>query len=257
MPEPAIALSDVSVRYGDVLAVDRISLAVAKGELVALVGGSGCGKTTTLKTVNRLVTPSSGVVRVAGRDVRELEAHALRRRVGYCFQGVGLFPHLDVAANVGITPRLLGWDGARIRDRVAALLAMVDLPVDAYGARMPSELSGGQRQRVGVARALAAEPEVVLFDEPFGALDPITREQLQDELCALRERLAFTALFVTHDLVEAVKLADRIAVLREGRVAQIGTARELFHAPADDYVARLVESQRRQRARIDALEDAP
>ncbi len=253
MPEPAIALSDVSVRYGSVAAVDRVALTVAKGEVVALVGGSGSGKTTTLKTVNRLVSPSSGVVRVGGRDVRDVPAHELRRRIGYCFQGVGLFPHLDLAANVGITPRLLGWDEERVRARVDALLRSVDLAPDVYRARMPAELSGGQQQRVGVARALAAEPELVLFDEPFGALDPITRGELQDELARVRERMGLTALFVTHDLVEAITLADRIAVMREGRIVQIGSARELFASPADDYVARLVDTQRRLRARLDAL----
>ncbi|MEC7522537.1 MAG: ABC transporter ATP-binding protein [Myxococcota bacterium] len=245
-----IELDRLVVRFGDVTAVDGVSLTVREGELLMLLGGSGSGKTTTLECINALVTPTEGVVRLRGEDVRSLPPHALRRRIGYCFQGVGLFPHLTVAENVGITPELLGWDEARVRARVEALLARVALPIEEYGDRLPDALSGGQRQRVGVARALAAEPEVVLFDEPFGALDPITREQLQAELRTLKEDLGLTSVFVTHDVLEALTLGDRIAVLREGRLLQVGTPPELAEAPADPYVTALLEAPRRALDRL-------
>jgi osmoprotectant transport system ATP-binding protein len=244
----AIELSDVVVRFGDAIAVDGVSLEVRDGELLALVGASGSGKTTTLKTINRLVEPHAGRVSLHGEDVRALVPHELRRRVGYCFQRIGLFPHLSVAENVGITPRLLGWERGRVRARVEELLALVELPFDTYADRMPDALSGGQRQRVGVARALAARPEVVLFDEPFGALDPLTREQLQLATRRLRDELGLTGVFVTHDIVEAVLLGDRIGVMNEGRLLQLGTADELRAAPADPYVARLLDAPRRAAA---------
>jgi osmoprotectant transport system ATP-binding protein len=250
-PGLAIELDAVTVRFGSVIAVDAVSLGVAEGELLAIVGGSGSGKTSVLKTVNRLVEPSGGSVRVEGREVRELVPHELRRTIGYCIQRVGLFPHLTVDENVGITPRLLGWPPDRTRKRVEELLALVGL--EGYGKRMPRELSGGQEQRVGVARALAAEPKVMLFDEPFGALDPITREQLQDELAEIRERVGLSGIFVTHDITEAILVADRIAVMRSGRLLQVGTARELASAPADDYVARLLSAPARMRDRIAPL----
>ena len=228
-------------------------MTVAEGELLALVGGSGCGKTTTLRMINRLIEPSSGTVRVAGIDTASLAPHELRRRIGYAFQRVGLFPHLTVAENVGITPSLLGWNATRIARRVDELLELLELDPAAVRSRFPDQLSGGQQQRVGVARALAAEPRVLLLDEPFGALDPLTRDRIQQSFDAIRRRLSLTAVFVTHDMGEALRLGDRVAVMREGRIAQIGTPGELLRAPADDLVRQLVETPRRQATMVDAL----
>jgi osmoprotectant transport system ATP-binding protein len=222
-------------------AVDRLSLTIEPGEVCVLVGPSGGGKTTAMKMVNRLVEVDEGDVLVDDRSVRDLDATELRRRIGYVIQQVGLFPHMTVAANVAVVPRLLGWKRVRIEERVDELLELVGLPPGAYRGRYASELSGGQRQRVGLARALAGDPEVLLMDEPFGALDPITRARLQDELLRLLEAVHKTVLFVTHDVDEAVKLGDRIAILREGGVlAQVGAPDEVLARPADEFVARLV-----------------
>jgi osmoprotectant transport system ATP-binding protein len=251
-----ISLRGLHKRYGAALAVDGVSLEVARGECVFLVGASGCGKTTLLKLVNRLIEPDAGRVEVAGRDVRESAPHELRRRIGYAFQQVGLFPHLTVAENVGITPALLGWERARIDARVDALLARVELEPGVFRARWPAELSGGQAQRVGLARALAAEPETLLLDEPFGALDPGTRDRLQQSFSRLRGELALTVLFVSHDMAEALLLADRIAVMDAGRIVQLGTPRELLTSPADARVAALLETPRRQSARVEQLRGA-
>ncbi len=247
----AIELEDVRVSFGRVEAVKGVSLSVARGELLMLLGGSGSGKTTTLKTINRLVEPSAGAVRLDGEDVRRMVPHALRRRVGYCFQRIGLFPHLTVAENIALPPRLSGWPEERVRARVAELLALVELPLEEYGSRAPRALSGGQQQRVGVARALAAEPEVVLFDEPFGALDPILRESLQGALRTIRARVGLTGVFVTHDVLEALALGDRIGVMRDGELLQVGTPRELERAPADPYVRELLEAPRRALAALE------
>jgi osmoprotectant transport system ATP-binding protein len=248
-----IVLQGLVKRYANALALDGVSLEVARGECVFLVGPSGCGKTTLLKTVNRLVEPDAGSVSIGGRDVRESAPHELRRRIGYAFQQVGLFPHLSVAENVGITPLLLGWERERIAKRVDALLERVELAPGGFRARRPGELSGGQAQRVGLARALAAEPELLLLDEPFGALDPATRDRLQQRFQSLRRELGLTVLFVSHDMAEALLLADRIAVMDAGRIVQLGTPRELFAAPADERVAALLETPRRQSARVDEL----
>jgi osmoprotectant transport system ATP-binding protein len=248
-----IELERLCKRHGAVAAVEDLTLEVARGELLVLLGGSGSGKTTTLKMVNRLIEPDSGCVRIAGRDTRELAPHELRRRIGYCFQQVGLFPHLSVARNIGITPQLLGWTAARVSERVDELLRLVELAPAEFRERRPGQLSGGEAQRVGLARALAAEPEVVLLDEPFGALDPLTRDRLQRWFHALRRRLGFTAIFVTHDMVEAISLGDRIAVLDHGRLAQVGTPAELLGAPADASVAELMAMPRRQAAFVDLL----
>ncbi|PRP92069.1 Glycine betaine/carnitine/choline transport ATP-binding protein OpuCA [Enhygromyxa salina] len=241
-PELALELDAVSCRFGEVLAVDEVSLALAPGELVVLVGGSGSGKTTTLKLINRLIEASGGRVRLAGEDTAKIPGHLLRRRIGYVFQGVGLFPHMRVGENVGVTPGLLGWDPERTRARVDAMLELVELPAADYRERWPHELSGGQAQRVGVARALAAEPELILLDEPFGALDPLTRLRLQARLQAIRAELELSAVFVTHDMHEALTLGDRVAVMHEGRLQQLATPTELLRAPANDYVAAMMET---------------
>jgi osmoprotectant transport system ATP-binding protein len=243
-----IALERLTRRYGTTLAVEDLSLEIARGELLVLLGGSGSGKTTTLKMVNRLIEPSAGCVRIDGRDTRELAPHLLRRGIGYSFQQVGLFPHLSVARNIAVTPQLLGWSRPKIAARVDELLNLVELEPGAFRDRRPEQLSGGEQQRVGLARALAAEPAVVLLDEPFGALDPLTRDRLRGWFAALRRRLGFTAIFVTHDMVEALALGDRIAVLNQGRLAQVGTPSELLNAPADAYVAELMATPRRQAA---------
>jgi len=248
-----IELRQLTKRYGDRTVVDGVTLTVGRGELLVLLGGSGSGKTTTLKMINRLVEPSDGRVLIDGTDVAAQPAHELRRRVGYAFQQIGLFPHLTVGQNVGITLRLLGWNPARTRRRVDELLALVELDPEVYRERRPAELSGGQQQRVGVARALAAEPAVLLFDEPFGALDPLTRDRLQRSLRTIRDRLALTIVFVTHDMVEALLLGDRIAVMRDGRLLQLGTPAELLRAPACDYVAQLMETPLRHGRAVEAL----
>lgn len=248
-----IELEKLSKAYADAIVVDGVSLAVAPGELVVLLGESGSGKTTTLKMVNRLIEPTSGTVSLNGEDTGHIEPHLLRRRIGYVFQKVGLFPHMTVSENVGITPSLLGWNADRIRARVAELLVTVELDPPVFGDRLPHELSGGQQQRVGVARALAAEPDVLLLDEPFGALDPLTREKLQQSFARIRRQKELTAIFVTHDMIEALALADRIAVMRHGRLVQVGTPRVLLTAPTDDYVAQLMSTPRRQAELVDAL----
>jgi osmoprotectant transport system ATP-binding protein len=245
-----LRLIELQKRFDDTVVVDRFSLDVARGERVVLLGGSGSGKTTTLKMVNRLIEPDAGRIEIDGVDTVTLEHHELLRKIGYCFQQVGLFPHLTVAENVGITPRLLGWPADRIAARVDELLTMVELDPAAYRDRMPASLSGGQQQRVGVARALAAGPNVLLLDEPFGALDPLTRERLQQSFLAIARRLALTAIFVTHDMVEAVLIGDRIAVLNHGRIEQLGTPTELTTSPATDYVRTLLATPLRQLAQV-------
>jgi osmoprotectant transport system ATP-binding protein len=240
-----IEVTGLARRYGEAFAVAEVSFRVEAGELLALVGGSGSGKTTTLKMINRLVEPDAGRVLVEGRDAATVEPHALRRSIGYVFQGVGLFPHLTVAENVAVPLRLLGWPRDRVAARVAELLALVEL-APALAERFPAALSGGEQQRVGVARALAAAPRVMLLDEPFGALDPLTRDRLQRSFDALRRQLGLTAVFVTHDMAEALVLADRIGVMRAGRLVQLGRPEELARAPADDDVARLLDTPRRQ-----------
>jgi len=248
-----IEAQDLTRRYGQVTAVDRLSLKVAEGELVVLLGGSGSGKTTTLKMVNRLIEPTSGRVLIDGDDAGAIPAHELRRRIGYVFQRVGLFPHMTIGDNVGITLTLLGWDRARVTARVTELLELVELDPGLVRDRHPDELSGGEQQRVGVARALAASPRLMLLDEPFGALDPLTRDRLQQSFLRIRRRLSLTAIFVTHDMVEALLVGDRIAVMHGGRLVQVGTPAELLQSPADDYVRQLMSTPRRQAELVEGL----
>lgn len=247
-----VELRDVSRRYGDTWAVRRARLEVAAGELVAVLGESGSGKTTLVKMVNRLIDPDEGEVRVDGKAVRAADPVALRRTIGYVIQQVGLLPHLTVADNVAMVPRLLGWSRGEIARRVDELLGLVGLAPESFRDRFPDQLSGGQRQRVGVARAVAARPRILLLDEPLGALDPITRVALQDELRRIHEELGLTTVLVTHDLVEALTLADRIAVMCGGEIRQVGTPGELLRAPADDYVARLMGMARHQLEQLQA-----
>lgn len=250
-----IELENVQKSYdgGATLAVADTSLTVASGEFLGLIGASGCGKTTTLKMINRLEEPSSGEIRVNGRNVLEQNPESLRRNIGYVFQGIGLFPHRSVAQNVAAVPRLLGWSEDEIRSRCEECMDLVGLPYAEYGERSPNQLSGGQQQRVGVARALAAKPDVVLMDEPFGALDPITRSELQEEFKNIQQRMDLTVVMVTHDMTEALLLADRIAVMREGQVLQIGTPHELLTAPSHDYVRDIVAMPRKKAQRLEEL----
>jgi osmoprotectant transport system ATP-binding protein len=225
-------------------AVDGISLDVASGEVCVLIGPSGCGKTTTMRMINRMIDPDEGRIAIGGRDIAAVDPVELRRGIGYVIQQVGLFPHLTIAENVATVPRLLGWSAARIAQRVDDLLALVHMDPALYRTRYPRELSGGQKQRVGVARALAADPPLLLMDEPFGALDPLTRAALQDEFLRLLRELAKTIVFVTHDMDEALKLGTRIAVLRDGRVLQYDTPARLLAHPRDAFVESFVGSDR-------------
>jgi osmoprotectant transport system ATP-binding protein len=251
---PAIRLDRVTKTYdgGNVVAINAVTATIGRGSFVALVGGSGCGKTTTLKTINRLVAPDSGGVFIDGESVTLSPPHQLRRRIGYVFQGIGLFPHLTVAENIGITPRLLGWDAADIRTRTDDLLDLVDLPRE-YAQRLPAELSGGQRQRVGIARALAARPRIMLMDEAFGALDPVTRDALGAQYRHLHVQMQLTTLMVTHDVLEAVLLADRILVMRAGTIVADGPPHELLAGHDDEGVRALMDMPRRQARRVREL----
>jgi osmoprotectant transport system ATP-binding protein len=246
-----IAYANVAKRFDDgrVVAVDNVSLTVAEGEFLAIVGGSGSGKTTLLRLANRLIEADEGQITVEGEDVRAADAIGLRRRIGYVFQSGGLFPHMSVADNIGITPQLLGWTAQDISARVDELLDLVRLERASYRDRLPHELSGGQRQRVGVARALAAKPRIVLMDEPFGALDPLTRDALGDDYRELHKKLGLTTVMITHDMTEAILLADRIAVMRSGKLLAQGTPAELA-ASGDAYVGELLRTPRRQAERL-------
>jgi osmoprotectant transport system ATP-binding protein len=224
-------------------AVDSLDLDIPAGEIVILVGPSGCGKTTTMRLINRLIEPTSGRIILEGEDVTKVNPDKLRRRIGYVIQQVGLFPHQTISDNIATVPRMLGWEEKRIRARVDELLAMVGLDPATYRGRYPKHLSGGQRQRAGVARALSADPPVMLMDEPFGAIDPITRDRLQNEFLRLQETIRKTIIFVTHDIDEAIKMGDRIAILREGsQIAQYDTPERILSAPADDFVADFIGS---------------
>ena len=230
--------------HGGAASVDRVSFEVGAGETCVLLGPSGCGKTTTLRMINRLVAPTSGKVFIEGRDTSAADPVELRRTIGYVIQQIGLFPNMTVAENIGVVPRLLNWDRARMRRRAEELLAMLALDPAEFLDRYPNELSGGQAQRVGVARALAADPPVLLMDEPFGAVDPVNREVIQDEFLRMQKALRKTVLFVSHDIDEAVKMADRIAIFRAGRLEQYAAPDELLGRPANEFVASFVGSDR-------------
>jgi osmoprotectant transport system ATP-binding protein len=248
----AIVLDEVSKSYGGQTVLARTSLSIARGRFVALVGGSGAGKTTLLKLMNGLSAPTSGRVLVEGQDIAARPGPALRRGIGYVFQEVGLFPHMTVAQNIGITPDLLGWPAAEIAARVDDLLDLAALPREVAG-RAPSQLSGGQRQRVGVARALAARPAILLMDEPFGALDPVTRVALAEDVRRLHEALSLTTVMVTHDVGEALLLADEVVVMAGGRVLAQASPRALLAGHADPVVADLIAAPRKQAQRLAEL----
>jgi osmoprotectant transport system ATP-binding protein len=242
-----IVLDHVTKRYGNSPrpAIDDLSLTIPAGEICVLIGPSGGGKTTAMKMINRLISITEGDITIDGKSVRSLEVTELRRGIGYVIQQIGLFPHMTVEGNVGTVPRLLGWDKQRIRARARELLELVGLDPDEHAKRYPSQLSGGQRQRVGLARAMAADPPLMLMDEPFGAIDPITRERLQNDFLRLHREIRKTVVFVTHDIDEAIQMGDRICILREGGVlAQYDTPEAILAAPADDFVAQFVGADR-------------
>ncbi len=251
-----IRIRGLTKRYNGNVVVDALDLETNRGELLVLLGPSGCGKTTTLKMINRLVEPSAGQVWINGKNAASLSPPALRRSIGYVFQEVGLFPHMTVARNAGILGEILKWDRPRVARRVDQLLEMVDLDPTEFRDRYPHELSGGQRQRVGVARALFAEPDVLLMDEPFGALDPITRDKLQCEFVDLHRRIGATVIFVTHDMTEALLIGDRIAVMNRGRIVRLDTPDRLLRDPGDEFVAQLMATPKRQADRLEELAGA-
>ena len=255
-----IELQGLTKAYGsaEVPAVRAVDLAIPDGEFLVLIGESGSGKTTTLNMINRLIEPTAGVIRVDGEDALSGDPVSLRRRMGYVFQGAGLFPHLTVAENIAVTPKLLNWPREEIAARVDELLNLVRLDPAQYRRRFPRELSGGQQQRVALARALAAKPKIMLMDEPFGALDPLIRDDLAEDYRQIHNTLRLTTIFVTHDMTEAMLLGDRIAVMKDGAMMQVGTPNELLAAPADDFVKALVDTPKKRAKRLaQVLADAP
>jgi|LSQX01.2.fsa_nt_gb osmoprotectant transport system ATP-binding protein len=244
-----VRFEQITKRFsGGTTAVDQLNLTIGKGQFVVLIGPSGCGKTTTLKMVNRLIEPTSGEIYIHDQNARALNVVELRRDIGYVIQTIGLLPHLTVAANIALVPQLKGWSRAKCQARVEELLTMVDMEPAVYAGRYPAQLSGGQQQRIGVLRALAADPELILMDEPFGALDPITREQLQLELKRLQGQLRKTIVFVTHDMSEALLLADRIIIMKDGVIVQDDTPEEIVRHPANDFVASFIGRSARPQA---------
>ena len=245
-----------SFDFGRSFVVSGVSLKVERGQLLCLIGESGSGKTTTLKMINRIQEPSSGTIIVNGENIHQQDPVNLRRSIGYVFQGIGLFPHYTVLDNVAAVPSLLRWEDCLIHSRCEEILEMVGLPIKDYGDRYPSQLSGGQQQRVGVARALIAKPEVLLMDEPFGALDPITRAGLQEEFKRIQRLLNLTVIMVTHDMTEALLMADQIAVMRKGQILQMGPPKELLNRPEHNYVRKLIELPRDRASRLEELMDS-
>jgi len=244
----SVLFKKVTKTYSDgTRAVDSLDLEIRRGGLVSLIGPSGCGKTTTLKMINRLEEPTEGTITVDGMDIQRTDPVELRRRIGYVVQEIALFPHLTVAENIGVVPNLLGWPAKKTRARVNELLSMAGLSPEKYRFRLPDQLSGGQKQRIGVLRALASDPQVILMDEPFGALDPISRETLQNELVSLQKDLKKTIVFVTHDMGEALRISDRIVILRKGRVEQEGTPEEIQNSPKNEFVRSFIGDDRLSR----------
>jgi osmoprotectant transport system ATP-binding protein len=239
-----IEFDQVSKLYGDFVAVNDVSFTVAEGQVTVLIGPSGCGKTTSLRMVNRMIEPTDGYIRVQGKPVKSFPAEELRRGIGYVIQSVGLFPHMTVEENIGIVPRLLKWERKRREQRARELLETIGLDPDTYMWKYPDELSGGEAQRIGVARALAANPSILLMDEPFGAVDPLNREVLQNEFLALQQKLKKTVIFVTHDLDEAIRLADTIILMKDGRIVQEDAPERILAAPKNDFVREFVGNDR-------------
>lgn len=239
-----IKLENITKSYGGITAVKDLTLEVKEGEFVVLLGPSGCGKTTTLKMINWLIAPTSGRIYVEGQDISTVNPIELRRQIGYVIQRIGLLPHMTISDNIALVPRLKGWSKDKRIKRADELLVMMGLDPETYRGKYPHQLSGGERQRIGVARALAADPPILLMDEPFGALDPITRVQLQDEFLKLEEQVKKTVIFVTHDMDEAVRLADKIAIMDDGQLHQYATPMEILKHPADDFVAQFMGGDR-------------
>ncbi|AKB60943.1 ABC transporter ATP-binding protein [Methanosarcina mazei] len=248
----SVRLENITKKYGEHFAVKNLNLEIKGGELLILIGRSGSGKTTAIRAINRLIEPDSGAVFINGIDTREFDPVRLRRNIGYVIQNIGLLPHLRISENIGLLLKLEGWKEERIRKRVSELLSLVSLPPESFMDRYPHELSGGQQQRVGLARAMAMDPPLFLMDEPFGALDPLLRTQLQDEFFRIKKELGRTIVFVTHDINEAFRLGDRIAIMNNTELVQVGTPEELIFSPASDLVAEIADSKRKYR-HIDAL----
>jgi len=240
--------------YGKHVVINNLNLHVKEGQLVVLIGPSGCGKTTTLQLINRLIKPTQGDIMVNGQNIKSVDPVELRRKIGYVIQEIGLFPHMTIKQNIEIVPRLLGWDEKRKSVRTAELIQLVNLD-EKYLMRYPSELSGGQQQRIGLLRALAVEPPIILMDEPFGALDPITRESLQDEIVSLQKRLKKTIVFVTHDMDEAIKIADQIVLMKDGSIVQAATPKELLSNPANEFVEQFIGRHRLYSGKADTVAD--
>ena len=239
-----IGFKNVTKKFGDSVAVDNLTVDFKSGETVVLIGPSGCGKTTTLRMINRLIEPTEGSIYVNETDISKINPVELRRNMGYVIQQIGLFPHMNIAQNVGLVPYLKDWDESKRKQRVEELLDFVGMPPSKFYHRYPNELSGGQQQRIGVARALAADPEIILMDEPFGALDPITRATLQDELLQMQDKLGKTIVFVTHDMDEALKLADKIAIMKDGEVLQLDSPENILRNPANEFVEYFIGKDR-------------
>jgi osmoprotectant transport system ATP-binding protein len=248
MSVAAIEFVDVCKKFENAgyNAVDHVSLAIEEGELITVLGSSGCGKTTLLKMINHLYVPNEGKIILFGEDINEVDVVKLRRRIGYVIQQVGLFPHMTVADNIATVPKLLKWSNDKTDERVEELLTLVGLEPSEFSSRYPSQLSGGQQQRVGLARALASDPKIMLLDEPFGAIDAITRMNLQDELLRIHSGLKKTFIFVTHDINEAFKMGTRVIIMNQGRISQFDTPQNIARNPADDFVSALIASSRNQ-----------
>jgi len=239
-----ISFKNVTKKFGEQIAVDNLTIDLPSSEITVLIGPSGCGKTTTLRMINRLIEPTEGVIYINGTDISKIDPVELRRNIGYVIQQIALFPHMTIAQNVGLVPYLKNWPEAKRKERIEELLEMVGMPPSKFYNRYPDELSGGQQQRIGVARALAADPDIILMDEPFGALDPITRATLQDELLDMQDKLGKTIVFVTHDMDEALKLANKIAIMKDGKVLQYDTPEQLLKNPAHGFVEEFIGRDR-------------